>query len=346
MSASPSRTHAGRDIVVVGASAGGVEALRKFIGALPADFPGSVFIVLHVWGDTKSMLAPILQRTTPLAVREPVDNEPIARGTVYVARPDLHMMIESDHIVIVRGPRENHARPAINPLFRSAAATFGPRVIGLILTGTLDDGSAGLWAVKRCGGIAIVQSDADFPDMPQNAREQVAIDHAIPLAEMAGLVNQLAREPVSLALAPEVPPAIQINNAAAQMKTNAEIKMDDIGQRSIYSCPECNGPLWEVDEGGQPQFRCHVGHAFSSGALRNGQQLVIEQSIWSALRALKESATLDERLAERTTALGLDEAADTYRRSASEKKDRAEHLLAFLGTFRSEGAPPEESRAG
>lgn len=336
--------HPGRDIIVIGASAGGVDALRQLIGALPARLPAAVFIVLHLWPQAKSALCAILQRVTPLQVKEPEHDQAFTPGHIYVAPPDHHMMLEPGRIVVVRGPRENHARPAINPLFRSAAAAFGPRVIGVVLTGTLDDGTAGLWAVKRCGGTAVVQdpADADFAEMPRNALEHVAVDHCVPLKQMASLLARLTAEPVDAPAPTEVPVEIRLNTDSAMM-TPAQFDLDKVGKRAIFTCPECNGALWEIAEGSQLQFRCHVGHGFSPRVLEAQQNLVIEQSLWSALRALKESAELDERLAERTKESQLEQAAASYRRAAEEKKRQAEHLLEFIGALRASPAVSQQS---
>ena len=323
--------HPGRDIITIGASAGGVEALRRVVGQLPADLSAAVFIVLHVWPDTRSYLAPILSRTTPLRVREPENNEAILHGVVYVAPNDQHMMVERDRILLVRGPRENRARPAINPLFRSAAAAYGPRVVGIVLTGMLDDGTAGLWTVKHCGGIAVVQepSEALFPEMPPNAIDNVAVDHRVTLDEIAPLLVKLSRQPVDVPSVVDVPDSARAINKGVKMEP-VGIDLENVGTRSVFSCPECNGALWEIAEGRQPQFRCHVGHAYSPQILATEQDLVVEQSLWSGLRALKESAALDERLASRSAELGLDKAATAHRENAAEKSRQVDHLLEFL----------------
>ncbi len=328
---------------MIGASAGGVEALRRLVGMLPARLPATVFIVLHVWPDARSYLQPILARSTPLTVREPRNHERVERGVIYVAPSDQHLMVEQERILIVRGPRENRARPAINPLFRSAAAVYGPRVVGVVLTGMLDDGTGGLWAVKHCGGVAVVQepSEAEFPEMPRSALANVEVDHCVPLAEMGPLLVKLAGEPPPVAepVSP-VPESVQASNHVMKMEASP-VSLDRLGKRSVFSCPECNGALWEVAEGGQPEYRCHVGHAYSPQILAAEQNLVIEQSLWSALRALKESAALDERLAKRSAEMALDLAAATHRANAAEKQQQVAHLLKFLHSL-----PPSPAGTG
>jgi two-component system, chemotaxis family, protein-glutamate methylesterase/glutaminase len=325
-----------RDIVVIGASAGGVQALQRLMSALPGDFPAAIFVVVHVWPSSTSFLASILGRAGPLPVAEARDGDLVQPGKILVAPPDLHLLLEKDRVAVVRGPRENRTRPAINPLFRSAANVYGPRVIGVILTGTLDDGSAGLWAVKRCGGLGIVQSDPQFDEMPRSAVENAPVDHHVPLDEIPRLLDRLVREPIAVTTAATVPEAVRLNDKAMKMQPN-EINLDKLGQRSVFSCPECNGALWELEEGGL-HYRCHVGHMYSAESLKESQGLNIEQSLWSALRALKESAALDQRLAERAEQHQLDQAANRYRESADEKMEQVTRLQDFLATL-----PPAKS---
>jgi two-component system, chemotaxis family, protein-glutamate methylesterase/glutaminase len=325
----------GRDIIVIGASAGGVQALQRLMGSLPPDLPAAIFVVLHLWPTGKSYLASILQRAGQLPVSEAIDGAPIRSANVYVAPTDFHLLVDDGRMRVIHGPRENRARPAINPLFRSAAASYRRRVVGVILTGTLDDGAAGLWAVKQCGGVTIVQSDAEFVEMPRSAVESVQVDHHLPLDEIGPLLNRLAREQITTTEEPPVPTVVRLNDEGSKMQPGG-YNLDEIGRRSVLTCPECNGALWEVEEGNL-QYRCHVGHAYSAGGLKEAQFINIEQTLWSALRALKESAALDERLAERSTQHNLDKAAEAHRRNAHDKMEQANQLQQFLSTLRSEG---------
>jgi two-component system chemotaxis response regulator CheB len=317
-----------RDIIVIGASAGGVEALQCLVGGFTPKLPASIFVVQHLWPKGESHLAPILERAGLLPVVTASEDAPIERGKIYVAPPDQHMMLAEGKVVVARSPHENRARPAINPLFRSAAHVYRQRVIGVILTGTLDDGAAGLWAVKGCGGVSVVQSDAAFGDMPRAACENVEIDHSVPLLEIAPLLNRLASETIDAAPAAAVPPVVQLSDEGAKMKTT-DFNVDKIGRRSVLTCPECHGALWELDEG-VLEHRCHVGHAYSAETLIQAQNAATEQALWGALRALKESAALDRRLADRSAGQKLPEAADAYLRSASAKIEQAAHLQEFL----------------
>jgi two-component system chemotaxis response regulator CheB len=232
----------------------------------------------------------------------------------------------------VHGPRENRARPAANPLFRSAASIYRERVIGTILTGMMDDGAAGLWAVKQCGGVAIVQSDAVFDQMPRSALEAVTVDYHVRLDEIAPLLNRLCREAVKVSPPAAVPEIVRVNDDAIKMNTTG-FKVDEIGRRSVFSCPECNGALWEVDEG-VLQYRCHVGHMFSAEGLKQAQSATIEQALWSALRALKESAALDQRMCDRAMEHNLDQAAARYRESAIAKQEQIAQVQGFLAALR------------
>jgi two-component system chemotaxis response regulator CheB len=326
--------HFNRDIVVIGASAGGVQALQRLTAALPADFPAAVFVVLHTWPGSKSFLSEILVRCGPLPVEEAQDQAPITRRKIHVAPPDFHLMLEDNRMIVVRGPQENRTRPAINPLFRSAATAYRERVIGVILTGTLDDGVAGLWAIKRCGGLAVVQSDAVFDGMPRNAMENVAVDHHVPLDEIAPLLNRRVRERVVVSDATAVPDVVRLNNEGMKMKPTKQ-NNDQVGRRSFFSCPECNGALWEMEEG-VLQYRCHVGHVFSAEALKAAQNGTIEQSLWSAVRALEESAELDQRLAGRAIEHQLKDAAARYRESANRKAEHIARLEEFMSKLRPE----------
>ena len=329
-----------RDIIVIGASAGGVEALRSLISALPADLPAAIFVVLHLWPGGKSFLPEILRRVSPLKVDHAIDGDAVEHGRIYVAPPDLHLFVNKGAIVVRRGPRENRCRPAVNPLFRSAAAAYGRRCIGVILTGTMDDGAAGLWTLKQAGGLAIVQDpmDAAFGDMPQSALAATEVDHCVPLSQIAPLLRQVCRTPLEEIINPALPEVAKLSDAGAKMKP-LEMEIDSVGKRSVFSCPECNGALWELQEGGQLSFRCHVGHAYSANALSDEQSTVLEQSLWSALRALAESAALDERLATRSEEQGLAKAAAVYRQNAFEKKEQETHVRAFLGAIRPSHQP-------
>ena len=268
-----------QEIIAIGASAGGVEALQLLAAALPADLNAAVMIVLHIGAGINghSYLPDILSKAGPLAALNPSDGEQIRHGRIYIAPPDYHMQLQPGCLRLVHGPKENHTRPAINPLFRSAAAAYGPRVTGVILTGALDDGVAGLAEIKRRGGLAVVQdpSTAPFPSMPQNALERVHVDYISPILEMGGLLSKLS-----------VMERSAMENDEPIQRTHVKI-----------TCPECRGPLWEERQGRIVEYRCRVGHAYSPLAMAQEHDDTVERSLWSSVVALEEAAEIAEKLA-------------------------------------------------
>jgi two-component system chemotaxis response regulator CheB len=253
-----------------------------------------------------SVLPALLQRRCALPVAFAVDGEPLAGGRVYVALPDRHLVVEPGRVRVTRAPRENHSRPAIDPLFRSAALAYGPRVVGVIASGRLDDGTAGLWAVKDRGGTAVVQDpeDALHPDMPRNALAHIRADHVVRADAIAPLLARLAAEPAPDA--PDHPPGRELElEVRIAMEENAfAAGVMALGPVSPYTCPECHGVLVRLDEGDVPRFRCHTGHAFSLDTLLASVTESVEDTLWNALRAVEESTMLLREAAERTRARG------------------------------------------
>lgn len=286
-----------RDIIVIGASAGGVEALSALVRSLPQDLAAAVFIVLHV-GAT-SHLAGILDRAGALPARHALSGDRIDPGRILVAPPGSHLLLHGDHVLLRRGPRENLARPAIDPLFRSAAASFGGRVTGVVLTGSMSDGSAGLRAIKRCGGVAVVQDpdDAMVPDMPRNALKSVAVDHTVPIAAMADLLVRLSLEPAGAT--PEIPMDIRMETAIAAQELSGMQADDELGAPSRFTCPECHGALWEINDGDILRYRCHVGHAYNADVVLEAKDSEAENTLWALLRSHQERAALARRMASR-----------------------------------------------
>ena len=262
----------GHDVIVIGASAGGVEALVALVHDLPPDLPAALFVVLHIPPYGTSVLPAILSRKGPLPARHPTDGEAIQPGHIYIAPPDYHLLIDGDRIRLSRGPNENGHRPAIDTLFRSAARSAGPRVIGVVLSGALDDGTAGLQAMKMRGGLAVVQDpeDALFSSMPRSAVDNVAVDHVLPLSAIAPALATLTRQPVPEQEEAAVPDEMEIEVGVAEMDM-AALEADRAGAPSGYACPDCHGVLWEVQEGELVRFRCRVGHAYSPDSLLASQ---------------------------------------------------------------------------
>jgi two-component system, chemotaxis family, protein-glutamate methylesterase/glutaminase len=284
-----------RDIVVIGTSLGGIEALKTLVAAFPQDLKAAIFVVVHIAPSSPGVLPSILQRAGPLSASNSHDGEPIRHGHIFVAPPDHHLLIDPHgRVRISRGPRENLWRPAVDPLFRSAAAAYGSRVIGVILTGGLDDGAAGLWTVKQRGGTAVVQhpDDAVAPSMPLSAMLRVAVDHCVPLVDLGPLLVRLVREPTKPEEPPPMPDQLQTENKIAAGEEASLREKTQLGTPSHFGCPECHGVLSEINEGGHSRFRCHAGHAYSSETLLSQFGTDAENSLWNAIRSLEEKAIL------------------------------------------------------
>ena len=315
-----------RNIIVIGASAGGFEALKRLVGDLPSDLNAAIFIVWHMSAEVRGILPDVLNRKHSVYAANAIDNEPIQMNRIYVAPPDWHLLIEKDKVRITHGPKENRFRPAVDPLFRSAAYAYGKRVIGVILSGALDDGTAGLWAIKEYGGLAVVQDpgDAEVPSMPANAIREVAVDYQVPIAEMGTLLTQLCGEPVLNA---------NTMNQRENDKTSTEIQIAlqdkeisegvmPFGQLVPYSCPECHGVLTALVEGNRMRFRCHTGHAYSSDSLLAAISEKIEDGLWSAIRSIKECAMLLNHMGDHFVENDLPKLAAMYFNKAKEAEGR------------------------
>lgn len=283
-----------RDIVVVGASAGGVEALCELVKNLPQDFTGSVFIVMHI--GSASALPYILERCTKLPVRHPYDDEKYEPGRIYVAPPDRHMRIEDGVVRLTKGPRENGHRPAVDVLFRTAARAVRYRVVGVLLSGGRDDGSAGLFAIKSRDGIAVVQdpAEASVPDMPRNALEYVKVDHCLPIKKIAGLLVDMSKGKNSQS---KTSPNGKKN--PPRDKLNRKVVRQPEAEFVPLACPECNGPLYEVREGEMAKFNCKVGHSFTPEGLSVAHSEALERALWTAMRVMNERIAMHRKLMER-----------------------------------------------
>ena len=320
------------DMIVIGASAGGVEALMSVVGSLPGELPAALFLVLHIPAQSPSALPTILNRAGQVHALHPVDGEEIRYGHIYIAPPDHHLLVEEGIVRVVRGPKENRHRPAIDPLFRSAARTYGTRVVGVILTGSMDDGTAGLLAIKRRGGKAIVQdpSDALFSSMPQSAIAHVEIDHVVPLSEIGPLLIELAHDETAEQGSFPITKDMEMEAKFAAMETHERQNEEHVGTPSVYSCPECGGVLWEVHDGDLLRFRCRVGHAFSVDSVMAGQTEVIEEALWTALKALEENASFSHRLAHDARNGGKEWLAKRFSERAQEAESNAAVIREVL----------------
>lgn len=337
MSPDPTLDNA-RRIVAVGASAGGVEALSKFVAGLPADLPHPVLVVLHLPVGASSVLARILDRRGPLPARTAVDGARLEPGVVFVAAPGRHLLVEDDRMLLTDGPTENGHRPAINALFRSVALAHGPRAVGILLSGVLDDGVLGLAGIRSCGGTTVAQSPADalYPDMPHNALAAGVVDHELPAAEIGELLARLpARHPAEQPGEPD--PRMKLENQIAMAgRFTTDFDAEALGTPSSYSCPDCNGPLVTVNGS---QYRCRVGHAWTADALLRARDREVENALWVAIRSLEEKATLSRRLAKEVPPGMLH---DRYTALTEE----AERAIAVLGDRLSTAARQQEQHHG
>lgn len=335
-----------RDLVAVGASAGGVEALKTFVSGLPGDLPATVLVALHLPVDSRSLLPEILQRRCALPVVLAAEGLPVKPGQVVVAHPDAHLLVVDDAIVLGRGPRENGSRPSHDAMLRAAALARGPRTVGVVLTGLLDDGAAGLQLVARYGGACLVQdpAEADFPSMPRAALAAVPTAHTVPLAALAAEVVTLVQsEP---ARPPAVDDGVRLRDQAElQSALGQSTQMPDgssPGSPSPYGCPDCHGVLNLVPEEDLLRFRCRTGHAWSGESLVAQQDCDVEDALWTALRVLEERGEMSRRLAEQAARSRREWSTDHFSRRAQEAERSAELLRAVL---RREAALPELPRA-
>ena len=322
----------GRDIIAIGASAGGVQALCEVIESLPPGLPAAVFVVLHLAPYGRSALPEILARTACMPASHPRDGEEIRPGRIYVAPPDRHLAIEDGHVHLSRNASENGHRPAIDVLFRTAARAYGPRVVGVVLTGNLDDGTAGLAVIKRCGGVAVVQDpgEADYPSMPESAIANVAVDHVVPLGDIGSVLDQLARTP-----RPAPPPGgygCDPEEEPDDMGTNDRDigKNTPSGKPSGFTCPECGGSLYEKPGEEPIHFRCRTGHAYSPESLLAIQSDALESALWAALRSLEENAALARRLEKRAHEAGHQHLGARHSRRAHDAEQHAVLLRSIL----------------
>jgi len=321
-----------RDTVVVGASAGGVEALRGLVAGLPPDFPAALVVVLHMPAGGTSSLAPILDRAGPLPARVVRHGEPLRPGTIHVAPPDHHTLVLDDSLALSHGPTESGHRPAVDVLFRSAAIARGPRVIGVQLSGTLDDGVAGLIAISGRGGGVVVQApeDALYRGMPANALRAVRADHVAPASALGAVLAKVVGERVDdVAVTRSHEMMERENMIAADLQSDPDPDAYVLGPASGYTCPDCQGSL--ADLGTTGRYRCRVGHAWTAEALLAAQGSEWERALWVALRVLEEKASLTKKMAERADERGSRNLAERYRGKLTETAHAMDTLRKYLG---------------
>lgn len=315
--------------VAIGCSAGGLPALQRLLPGLSPELDAAIVVVLHMRGDD-SLLADILARATRLPATFAQDGEPVTPRRLFVAPPDRHLLVADGRFRLVRVPTENGFRPSIDVLFRAAACHLTTQVIGIVLTGLLNDGTAGLRAIKRCGGISVVQDpdDADFPSMPRSALDHVQIDHCLPIAEMASLIHRLVQAPAGRPV--PVPDDIRLECSIAENKIGSVVLENRLGKPSTFSCPDCGGVLWEIEDGSLLRYRCHVGHGLTAAALAVEQAGKLDQVLNSALRAHREHAELFRRLQKRAEGINGVRTAKSYAERAEAYERQARIILEFL----------------
>lgn len=326
------------NVVAVGASAGGVEALTRFAAGLPPDLPYAVLVTLHLPTRSPSVLARILDRNGPLPAEQASDGVALQPGTIRVAVPDRHLLVYDHRIALSQGPTENGHRPAINALFRSVAVSIGSRAVSVLLSGVLDDGTLGSAAIRSRGGTTIAQApdDALFPAMPLTAIDAGVVDHQVAASEVGSLLMRLAdrtfEEP---AMRHDARLDLE-NRIALTRRFSTEFNTEDLGSPSGYTCPDCNGSLIDVSEG---NYRCHVGHAWTADALLEARDGEVEGALWVAMRSLQEKAKLSRRLAGQ---VGVGILRDRYQAIA----DETEHAMSVLGTRLSDVYAKHEESGG
>jgi two-component system chemotaxis response regulator CheB len=342
MARTPKQTKA---VVVIGTSAGGLNALRELMIALPDNFPAPIFIVQHLSPVASgAILVSALQEVTPLPCRLAKDQEPIRNGHILVAPPDHHLLLKDGHVLVTKGARENRSRPAIDTLFRSAAVAYGNRVIGVVLTGNLDDGTSGLGAIQACGGTCVVQDPktAAYPDMPRSALENVEVDHCVPLAEIASLLQQLiGKHSRRRSAAPE---EVILEAKIAERVISDVHAANHLGTQVPYNCPNCGGVLWQITKSKVHRYRCHTGHAFTASTLEASQLERIEETLWVCLRMMEERRNLLNTTATRERQKGFSKTAALQRERADESQehiDRIRNMLLASSKEMSAGIPPK-----
>lgn len=337
---------ANRDILAIGTSAGGVAALLFLAKNLTSDLPASILVTLHLSSQFRSSLDHVLSHAGVLPATFAQDGEPLRQGHIHIAPPDRHLLVEGDRVQLGTGPRENNSRPAIDPMLRSAALCCGSRSVGVVLTGTMGDGASGLWALGQSGGITVVQdpNDAAFPEMPRNALERIRPDHVVPLADLPALLIDLASRPAGNA-AP-VPAGTRLEVEIARGGAATMEKMDTLGRRSVLSCPDCQGVMWEIDEDDLVRFRCHVGHTYAADLMALAMDDSLRRALGSAQRAMEERVMLARKLHRQATDKGQRLLAEHWASRARESEQEMTVIRTAVQRMEAMVADDALKRAG
>lgn len=313
-------------IIVIGASAGGISAVKEVLSGLDPDLPAAVFVVIHRSTSLPSFLESVLEQSSKLPVVECSDG-PIREGIVYVASPDRHLIVERGKVAASRGPKENLHRPSVDVLFRSAALAYRSAVIGVVMTGLLDDGTAGLFYVKRYGGTAIVQDpkDAEFKGMPESALSNVKVDYVAPLAEIAPLLTKLTHQPVRYRQDGASPSARRNVRDMTTRNWN-----ESSGAPSSFTCPDCHGPIFVSHNGSLTEYRCLVGHAYGPASMEQAQYEGLERMLWSVLNFFEQKANFEDQCAETARNDGNQKEARLLKKRAEKARRQARTLQGIL----------------
>lgn len=331
-----------RFLIVVGASAGGLSAVIELCAQLDPEMDAAVCVVLHVSHISMSdILAKQIQKSSPFICRIAKDDEPIVRGHIYMAAADKHLLVKKRNLLLGQGPPENRWRPSIDALFRSAAVAYDGHVIGIILTGLLQDGTAGMLAIKKSGGICVVQDpkEAEYPDMPQAVLDNVEVDYCLSLSQMGFLLKEKTADPQET-LNTHVPKEVQIEAAIAERVAIGMDLVAPLGKKSLFTCPDCGGGLWEIDDGKLPRYRCHIGHAFTEKELQLRQNETLESTLWVALRMMEERRQLLQKMADEERSKGRERSACNKEERVDDLKVHIERLKQIL--FETQSSPPQQ----
>lgn len=331
------------NIVVIGASAGGLQAMTELVSHLPENINAPVFAVLHLSKDSQpDIILQYLQSNTRLTCRIPVDGESFKKGYFYLAPANCHMMIGKDVIRVNKGPHENRWRPSIDVLFRSAAANYDSNVIGIILTGLLDDGTSGMSAIKRCGGTTIVQepSEAAFPDMPTNVINNVTVDYRVSIADIAYILEDLFSKPKQPFT--NIPPDVKLEAEITERRNFSMENLRQIATHSVFTCPDCGGGLWKINSDDEiHRYRCHTGHVYNEDILLKKQQESLEESVWVSIRMLEERRNLLLTMGKHAEESGKIDHALSYQEKANETTVHIERLKTLLGIVEENEEPKQ-----
>ncbi|SNS01742.1 chemotaxis protein CheB [Hymenobacter mucosus] len=332
-------------VIVIGTSAGGMPALVRLVAQLPAGLPAAVLVVQHLSPESSGQpLVERLNQHSALECKLAQDREPLREGVLYLAPADRHLLVKEHQLLVTKGPRENNYRPAADALFRSAAVAYGPNVVGVVLTGLLHDGTAGLDFIKRCGGTAVVQDpvDAEFSSMPESALRNVAVDYVLPLDMMGRVLVELVGMPTSQKPGLDsVPEDLKIEAAIAERIVGTTEEVDKLGHPVPLTCPDCGGALWEIKHGNVLRYRCHTGHAFTANALLDKSQKSMEETLWVALRMMEERKNLLSSMATHGNSQGWN---TQQAQRLEETKQHVNRLREFLLNGQAHTGRPDGSR--